>query len=323
MKNKVTKRSVYILTEGVTEYNYFKRISEIMGMDTDWIYSVTVEVREIIKGSKTDPINIIKEAKQSKKNYNEVWVVFDKDRERDYENEVAFKIAANAKIKIAFSSISFEHWLILHFEKCRFAFQRSDCESRSTHAAPVVCVCHGTVCAKTYLKQPALFPTFEKGRSLLYDDLKDRNEIAVENAAWLRKYQSPYTDIHLLNPYTDVDNLLCELLKLKKVSYMSIGETFAFDDLEITILDTSRNGNIITVIMQLNNLGQVAFPINNYSPFIVIDNSGDTFQYHAIQASILLPDTVQQITLNYTVNPDSQGLHFKAIETHSCFFVEI
>ncbi len=63
-KNKTIKRSVYILTEGDTEEAYFSRISEIVGADTDWEYSVTVEVREIIKGSKTDPINIVKEAKK-------------------------------------------------------------------------------------------------------------------------------------------------------------------------------------------------------------------------------------------------------------------
>jgi hypothetical protein len=323
MKNKVTKRSVYILTEGQTEYAYFSRIGEIMGLETEYVYSVKVEVREIVEGSKQDPVNIVREAKKSKKDYDEVWVVFDKDRDRDEEIEVAYKIAAKAKIQIAISSISFEHWLILHFEKCAIAFQRSDCESRSTHAAPVNCICNGNICAKTYLKQPALFPTFEKGRSLLYDDLKDRNEIAVENAAWLRKNQQPYTHIHLLNPYTDVDNLLCELLELKKVTYVSAGETIAFDDVEITILNASRNGDSVTVIIQLNNLGQLAFPINNNRPFIVIDNGGNTFQYKAIEASLLLPNDFQSLTLNYTVNLGSQGLYFKATASHSCFFVEI
>jgi uncharacterized protein YrzB (UPF0473 family) len=322
-KNKTTKRTVYILTEGNTEEAYFSRIGEIIGADTDWEYSVTVEVREIIKGSKTDPINIVKEAKKSKSDYDEVWVVFDKDRERDDKNEAAFKIAAKAKINVAFSSISFEHWLILHFEKSTFAFQRSDCESRTIRANPIICVCNGAVCAKTYLKQPAFYPSFEKGKSLLYDDLKNRNTIAIENAAWLRKYQSPYTDTHLLNPYSDVDILLCELLNLHKVIYAAIGDIFIFEGIEMTIQRAVRNANIISISISLNNQSLIAFPINNNQPFTLIDDNGNTFVYDAIQASILQPNSNQAMQLNYAVNPNSQTLRFKATTIKTYILVDI
>lgn len=96
-KNKNIKRSLYILTEGQTEEAYFSRIKEIMGDEDEWKYSVTVEVREIVEGSKQDPIGLVKEAKKSLKNYSEVWVVFDKDRERDNENSVAIELAINQK----------------------------------------------------------------------------------------------------------------------------------------------------------------------------------------------------------------------------------
>lgn len=322
-KNKTTKRTVYILTEGDTEEAYFSRIGEIVGADTDWEYSVTVEVREIIKGSKTDPINIVKEAKKSKSDYDEVWVVFDKDRDRDDKNEAAFKIAAKAKINVAFSSISFEHWLILHFEKSTFAFQRSDCESRTTRANPIICVCNGIVCAKTYLKQPAFYPSFEKGKSLLYDDLKNRNIIAIENAAWLRKYQSPYTDIHVLNPYSDVDILLCELLNLHKVTYADIGGIFIFEGIEVIIQSAVRNANNISISISLNNQSQIAFPINNNQPFTVIDDNGNIFAYEDIQASILEPNSNQVIQLNYTINPNSQTFRFKATTIGIYILVDI
>lgn len=322
-KNKTTKRTVYILTEGDTEEAYFSRIGEIVGGDTDWKYSVTVEVREIIKGSKTDPINIVKEAKKSKSNYDEVWVVFDKDRERDDKNEAAFKIAAKAKIYVAFSSISFEHWLILHFEKNAFAFQRSDCESRTTRANPIICICNGTVCAKTYLKQPGFYPSFEKGKSLLYDELKNRNTIAIENAAWLRKYQSPYKDIHVLNPYSDVDALLCELLSLNKVIYAAIGDIFIFEGIEITIQGVVRNANIISISISFNNQSPIAFPVNNNQPFTVIDYNGNTFAYEDIQAFILEPNSNKVIQLNYTVNPNSQTLRFKAMAIGTYTLVDI
>lgn len=63
-KQKFLKRTVYILTEGETEQAYFARIGEILGNDTEWKYSVTVEVREITNGSKTDPVHMVKEAKK-------------------------------------------------------------------------------------------------------------------------------------------------------------------------------------------------------------------------------------------------------------------
>ena len=79
MKTKNIKRSLYILTEGHTEEAYFSRIKEIMGDEDEWKYSVTVEVREIVDGSKQDPVGMVREARQSTKDYSEVWVVFDKD----------------------------------------------------------------------------------------------------------------------------------------------------------------------------------------------------------------------------------------------------
>ncbi len=264
-----------------------------------------------------------KKQKKSKSDYDEVWVVFDKDRERDDKNEGAFKIAAKAKIMIAFSSISFEHWLILHFEKSTFIFQRSDCESRTTKANPIICVCNGTICAKTYLKKPEFYPSFEKGKALLYDDLKDRNIIALENAAWLRKYQSPHTEIHLLNPYSDVDILLCELLNLSKVIYASIGDTFIFEGLEITIQNSVRNINIISISINLNNQNPIAFPINNNQPFIVTDDEGNIFGYENIQTSVLQPNTNQLIQLTYNVNPNSNSLRFKATTISSYTLVDI
>lgn len=79
-KQKFLKRTVYILTEGETEQAYFARIGEILGNDTEWKYSVTVEVREITNGSKTDPVHMVKEAKKNKSSYDEIWVVFDRDK---------------------------------------------------------------------------------------------------------------------------------------------------------------------------------------------------------------------------------------------------
>ena len=114
-KNKYIKRTLYILTEGHTEQAYFSRVSEILGDEDKWKYSVTVDVREIVDGSKTDPVNMVREAKKSQKSYDEVWVVFDKDKDRDQQNLQAIELASKSKVKVAFSSISFEEWGITSF----------------------------------------------------------------------------------------------------------------------------------------------------------------------------------------------------------------
>lgn len=68
---------------------------------------MTVEVRDIVRGYKTDPINMAKEAKKHKNTYNEICVVFDRDRERDDQNLSAILLVNKSNIRIAYSSISF------------------------------------------------------------------------------------------------------------------------------------------------------------------------------------------------------------------------
>ena len=159
------------------------------------------------------------------KDYSEVWVVFDKDRDRDVENLEAIELALSSKIKVAFSSISFEQWVLLHFERNITAFQRSDCESRSTKKNPITCSCNGSICASTYIKQN-YYPTYVKAKAKLYDELSDKREIALEYAAWLKYHHSPITNYHLLNPYTGVDNLVAQLFELPKIHYTGINNSF-------------------------------------------------------------------------------------------------
>lgn len=320
-----TRKTILILTEGVTEVAYFSRVADYVNDDNDFNCFIKVEVRDIEEGVKQDPVGLVKEAKYEKKDkgYWKVWVVFDKDRDREVENQKAFELALKSKVNVAFSSISFEHWLILHFEKCLQPFERSDCESRSTKKVPIVCICNGTVCAKTYLRQPTLFPTFEKGKSLLYDDLKDRTLLAIENAAWVRKEKSPYTDIHILNPYTDVDNLLSELLNLERVIYLSIGDTFNFGGVNISVLNHQRNGNVVSVTLTINNQGAIAFPMNALQLFSLRDNLGVLFNYTIAATQLIAPGSNQNVVINFSVNANSASLTFKASQTDKYFLIDL
>lgn len=52
--------------------------------------------------------------------YDESWVIFDKDGYTKHSE--AFKLARQHNIKIAFSSISIETWILSHFERNKIAF---------------------------------------------------------------------------------------------------------------------------------------------------------------------------------------------------------
>jgi len=95
----------------------------------------------ILHASVTDPVNMVREAirlqeeqvERTKKAitvpYDEVWVVFDSERQDHPRREqipVATELARQKGINIALSIPSFEYWLLLHFTFTTAAF--SDCD---------------------------------------------------------------------------------------------------------------------------------------------------------------------------------------------------
>jgi len=188
---------------------------------------------------------MVKEAKKSRNSYDEVWVVFDRDRERDPQNLQAIELASQSKIKVAFSSISFEEWVLLHFERSTKAFERSDCESRSTKKNPTDCTCDGRVCICTYLKKH-FYPGYAKGKAKLYDDLSEKRDLALENAAW-QKHYSNTKNHHLANPYTDVDNLVLQLFELPKIRYESTNIIFTFEGIDFCVRNNPKECNAISI----------------------------------------------------------------------------
>ena len=65
--------------------------------------------------------------------YEEIWAVFDKNG-HTYHKE-AFILAEekvnNKKVNIAFSSRSFEQWILLHFEKSSKPFEKTSCKDNN------------------------------------------------------------------------------------------------------------------------------------------------------------------------------------------------
>lgn len=315
-KNKNIKKSLYILTEGHTEQAYFARISEILGDEDEWKYSVTVDVREIVDGSKTDPVNMVKEAKKSQKSYDVVWVVFDKDRDRDQQNLQAIELASKSKINVAFSSISFEEWILLHFERSIMAFQRSDCESRGQ-----VCTCKGTICASTYIKQN-YYPNYIKGKAKLFDDLSDKRDIALEYAAWLKYHHSPEANYHLLNPFTDVDNLVAQLFELPIIRYVGINNPFSFEGIDFCVTSYSTANNIVTVSIQTTNNSNRTFIFNSVQQNIkLLDTNNSELNYTIPLATTINSGDNRTTDIQFTINGQFQPTKLKFQTANECVYV--
>lgn len=194
---KVRER-ILILCEGAkTEPNYFNGIkadksqeNQLTGLRIevyDTKYNTAVElVKESIE---------LKEAAADDRNpYDSVWVVVDKDYY--YKHPEAYDLAEENDVRIAFSSISFEYWFLLHFGRFKIAFERSrDLEK--------------------YLREHNYYKSYKKSHDH-YTKLRPKTYKAIANAKWLRKeidYQEDVRPYHY-NPFTNVDVLVEYLLGL-------------------------------------------------------------------------------------------------------------
>ena len=109
--DRITARNVfYIITNGAkTEYNYFKLIKEKHS-----VYDVKIIFEN------ADPFGLVLHAQRYIAEANQVWCVFDIDYSYKEKRLIpALKKAEETGIKIAYSNIAFEVWLISHFEKCK------------------------------------------------------------------------------------------------------------------------------------------------------------------------------------------------------------
>jgi hypothetical protein len=161
--SRVPRKTVYIVTEGTnTEPNYFKDMIQHLENRVNYSFDV-----RLVETDKTDAVGLINEATliSTKPEYDEVWVVFDKNGYTQHRQ--AFEKAQQNNINIAFSSIAFENWVLLHFERNQTPFGK---------AQQVI----------DYLRENNYFADYDKrANTYIYPKLKHRTELAIENAVWL------------------------------------------------------------------------------------------------------------------------------------------
>lgn len=121
-----------IVTEGTeTEVNYFKNIKRII--ESSFNNNIIVEKIDLdVQGTARSTKVLVNEAikKRSLKAYSEVWVVFDKDDNQDFDE--AISLAKREGLNVAWSNECFELWLLLHFQDLKSAIGRNDYYSKLT-----------------------------------------------------------------------------------------------------------------------------------------------------------------------------------------------
>jgi len=201
-KKRSLRRTIFIACEGRnTEPIYFEKIAE--EIEDRGTFSVTIYPERGDDSPMSHALGLVLEARSRIDDFDEVWVVF--DRNGYTKHKEAFELAAETvngkRVNIAFSSIAFELWVLLHFEKSSTVFAKS---------AEIV----------QLLRDKGYFPAYEKKAYIdTYSFLKNRTLQAMENTAWLRHEleKAGVLDgrpLYELNPYTDVNALVARLLEI-------------------------------------------------------------------------------------------------------------
>jgi hypothetical protein len=185
-------------------------------------------------------LGLVQEARSRISDFDEVWVVFDKNGYT--KHKAAFDLAGepiNGKqVNIAFSSIAFEQWVLLHFVKLATSF------SKSAHIVEE-------------LRTKGYFPDYEKKAYIdTYSFLKDKTLQAIENSAWLKHQLEksgllPANPIYELNPYTDVEVLVTRLLSIHwKWTWASVGKSVRVGGIELLI---RTHADTVTLQVDITN----------------------------------------------------------------------
>lgn len=251
------------------------------------------------------PVNFVKAARNGLKDnaFEEVWAVFDRDGHPGHE--AAFQLAEERiegkKVNIAFSSIAFEHWILLHFERNLTAFIKSECKNDNGRYLNCGSYqhdgdCRGERCVAGRLRTNGYLEgstkQFEQSNRAFFKNLIEPTmfQTACTNAAWLRnKVTHDPSRPFLTNPFTNVDDICKRLLGIehKTVEWANLGVSITWhtlilllemesDTLKCSILNKGHNsrlfnGTDISTFLLQNGERIVLSPEPNSSVLIAVD----------------------------------------------------
>ncbi|MEH2275527.1 MAG: RloB family protein [Nostoc sp.] len=182
VNTREVKQRFLIVCEGAkTEPNYFMS------------FRVPKNVVKV-EGLGENPSRLVESAKKlnRQEEYDQVWCVFDRDSWTKENFNNAIKNAKEQGFEVAYSNEAFELWYVLHFEFLNTGIPRSD-----------------------YMRKlSSLFGrTYQKNSETIYDELFEKQAIAIRNAENLLKQYDPHHIPVTDNPSTTVHLLVKELNK--------------------------------------------------------------------------------------------------------------
>lgn len=189
------EKRLFIICEGMkdkSESAYFKSFIKSCRFLGD---KVEVKVIDTIQNTGKELVNTAKNSREFP--HDTVWVVYDKDGYTKHPE--TFDAARRSNIMIGFSSISFEFWILLHFEYTSRFFRNSDQIIK-------------------YLSNEN-YIHYEKGAVNVFSETKAFLSKAKLNAIKIQKHQlegNPHgTQIYKFNPYTNLNELIEEIEELQ------------------------------------------------------------------------------------------------------------
>lgn len=178
---------------GKSEYLYYQKLIRDLNLPKHKVEVILVPIK------KNTGRELVKEAIKLKQIHSDIaWVAYDKDGYTKHPE--TFALADQKKINIAFSSICFEFWILLHYEYTSKSFV--NCADLCHHLKNK----HSIDCSKSIEN--------------LYELTKEMLNTAISNAKQLVLAQkSAYpekTPIYEKNPYTNLYELIDDLKKFQK-----------------------------------------------------------------------------------------------------------
>jgi len=214
---------------------------------------------EVEEEYKTQPVRYVREAQMGLENnsYDEVWAVFDKNGHPKHKEafELAAKRINNKIVNIAFNSVSFEQWILLHFEQNSTSFNKSQCKEdgavincgSKSHAKD----CNGTLCICGYLIVKGYSSKTLSKKKFLFQELPVV-KTAIDNSVWLRNNSNNAMPIYEINPFTSLDRLVFRLINLPIDFIWFDDKKYHNNDISFTI---NRIKNIVSI--RIKNLKPV------------------------------------------------------------------
>ncbi|MGV0757234.1 RloB family protein [Empedobacter brevis] len=226
---------------------------------------------------KSQPVCYVRKAQLGflEKGYSELWAVYDKDGHPAHED--AYNLAIDSSfgniVNIGFSSISFEEWILMHFEFCETPFLKSQCRDSDknvfdcgthTHKND----CNGLKCVVGKIVEQG-YLTYNDSKNFSFNEFENKRNIAFKNALLSREKAFDKTKLYHNNPIVSIDRLVFKLTHIDKGDFnWEYNSNFEIaKDVTINILN---NDNKFTVEIQ-NNSGSMFIVYKDLFKLIDID----------------------------------------------------